>query len=99
MAVTEYVSALADAGRHRRPAQRLAALDIADLTFTAEGVQVEVRTSKTDRDSDGRTVCLPEWSCEFLITSCAVTLPLLTCGERMVSATRVVHTILGASWP
>ena len=37
----------------------LAALDIADLIFTAEGVQVEVRTSKTDRDSHGRTAALP----------------------------------------
>lgn len=37
----------------------LTALDIADLTFTAEGVQVEVRTSKTDRDSRGRTAALP----------------------------------------
>lgn len=37
----------------------LAALDIADLSFTAEGVQVEVRTSKTDRDSRGRTAALP----------------------------------------
>jgi integrase len=37
----------------------LAALDIADLSFTAEGVQVEIRTSKTDRDSHGRTAALP----------------------------------------
>jgi len=37
----------------------LAALDIADLSFTVEGVQVEVRTSKTDRDSHGRTAALP----------------------------------------
>lgn len=37
----------------------LAALDIADLSFTAEGVQAEVRTSKTDRDSRGRTAALP----------------------------------------
>jgi len=37
----------------------LAALDIGDLRFTAEGVQVEVRTSKTDRDSRGRTAALP----------------------------------------
>ncbi|MEV6348367.1 site-specific integrase [Actinoplanes sp. NPDC051851] len=37
----------------------LAGLDIADLTFTAEGVQVEIRTSKTDRDSRGRTAALP----------------------------------------
>lgn len=37
----------------------LAALDIADLRFTADGVQVEVRTSKTDRDSLGRTGALP----------------------------------------
>ncbi|MEV6635466.1 site-specific integrase [Actinoplanes sp. NPDC051470] len=37
----------------------LAALDIADLNFTAEGVQVEIRTSKTDRDSLGRTAALP----------------------------------------
>lgn len=37
----------------------LAALDIADLSFTAEGVRVEVRTSETDRDSRGRTAALP----------------------------------------
>lgn len=37
----------------------LAALDIADLSFTLDGVQVEVRTSKTDRDSVGRTAALP----------------------------------------
>jgi integrase len=37
----------------------LAALDIADLSFTAEGVQVEIRTSKTGRDSHGRTAALP----------------------------------------
>ncbi|MGC4827230.1 hypothetical protein ACPXB1_30525 [Micromonospora sp. DT68] len=37
----------------------LAALDIADLSFTAEGVPVEVRTSKTDRDSHGRTPHCP----------------------------------------
>jgi hypothetical protein len=37
----------------------LAALDIADLSFAAEGVQVEVRTSKTDRDSRGRTAAMP----------------------------------------
>ena len=37
----------------------LAALDITDLSFTAEGVQAEVRTSKTDRDSRGRTAALP----------------------------------------
>jgi hypothetical protein len=34
-------------------------LDITDLSFTPEGVQVEVRTSKTDRDSRGRTAALP----------------------------------------
>ncbi len=37
----------------------LAALDLADLSFTAEGVQVEIRTSKTDRDSSGRVAALP----------------------------------------
>jgi site-specific recombinase XerD len=37
----------------------LAALDIADLSFTAEGVEVQIRTSKTDRDSHGRTAALP----------------------------------------
>ncbi|GGN88146.1 hypothetical protein GCM10010112_71350 [Actinoplanes lobatus] len=31
----------------------LASLDIADLAFTAEGVQVEIRTSKTDRAPTG----------------------------------------------
>jgi site-specific recombinase XerD len=37
----------------------LAALDIDDLTFTTEGLQVTIRTSKTDRDSTGRTAALP----------------------------------------
>lgn len=37
----------------------LAGLDIADLNFTGEGLQVEIRTAKTDRDSLGRTAALP----------------------------------------
>ncbi|MGC5033794.1 site-specific integrase [Micromonospora sp. DT229] len=37
----------------------LAALDVADLTFTPEGLQVAVRTAKTDHDSVGRTAALP----------------------------------------
>ncbi len=32
----------------------LAGLDIADLSFTAEGGQVEIRTSRTDQDSPRR---------------------------------------------
>jgi integrase len=37
----------------------LAALDIADLTETAEGYEVLVRISKTDHESAGRTVAVP----------------------------------------
>lgn len=37
----------------------LVALDIADLTETAEGFEVLVRTSKTDHESAGRTVAIP----------------------------------------
>ncbi|MDG4797652.1 site-specific integrase [Micromonospora sp. WMMD1082] len=37
----------------------LAALDIADLAFTPDGLEVTVRTAKTDRDSIGRTAALP----------------------------------------
>lgn len=37
----------------------LAALDIGDLTETADGYEVLVRVSKTDHESDGRTVAVP----------------------------------------
>lgn len=37
----------------------LAALDVADLRETAEGLEVLIRTSKTDKDSTGRTVGVP----------------------------------------
>ncbi|MFI2577458.1 site-specific integrase [Streptomyces rochei] len=37
----------------------LAALDITDLSFTSEGLQVEIRTAKTDHSSLGRTAALP----------------------------------------
>ncbi|MGC4808633.1 site-specific integrase [Micromonospora sp. DT233] len=37
----------------------LAALNIADLVFTSDGLEVTVRTAKTDRDSVGRTAALP----------------------------------------
>ncbi|GAB3807147.1 tyrosine-type recombinase/integrase [Micromonospora zhanjiangensis] len=37
----------------------LAALNIADLTFTDDGLQVTIRRSKTDKDSAGRTTALP----------------------------------------
>jgi site-specific recombinase XerD len=37
----------------------LAALDGADVRETAEGIQVLIRRSKTDRDSAGRTVAVP----------------------------------------
>jgi site-specific recombinase XerD len=37
----------------------LTALNIADLTVTPEGLQVEIRIAKTDRDSAGRTAALP----------------------------------------
>ena len=37
----------------------LAALNIEDLNETAEGIEVLIRTSKTDRESAGRTVAVP----------------------------------------
>jgi site-specific recombinase XerD len=37
----------------------LAALDLGDLVITDAGLQVTIRTSKTDRDSAGRIVALP----------------------------------------
>ncbi|MGA4684849.1 tyrosine-type recombinase/integrase [Micromonospora sp. AB353] len=37
----------------------LAALNIADLTFTDDGLQVTIRRSKTDKESVGRTTALP----------------------------------------
>ncbi|GIH20808.1 site-specific integrase [Rugosimonospora africana] len=37
----------------------LAALDLGDLVVTDAGLQVTIRTSKTDRDSAGRIVALP----------------------------------------
>jgi integrase len=37
----------------------LAALNIADLTFTGDGLQVTIRRSKTDKESVGRTTALP----------------------------------------
>ncbi|MEU4508832.1 hypothetical protein AB0G05_04995 [Nonomuraea wenchangensis] len=37
----------------------LAALDIADLTFTADGLEVAIRRSKTDQDAFGEIVPLP----------------------------------------
>jgi site-specific recombinase XerD len=37
----------------------LAALDLTDLDFTAEGMQVTIRRSKTDQDAAGRQVALP----------------------------------------
>ncbi|MBM0224796.1 MULTISPECIES: tyrosine-type recombinase/integrase [Micromonospora] len=37
----------------------LAALNIADLTFTDDGLQVTIRRSKTDKDSLGRATALP----------------------------------------
>ena len=37
----------------------LAALNIADLTFTGDGLQVTIRRSKTDKDSVGRSTALP----------------------------------------
>ncbi|WP_431913676.1 tyrosine-type recombinase/integrase [Micromonospora carbonacea] len=37
----------------------LAALDTTDLVFTPDGLEVTVRTAKTDRDSIGRTAALP----------------------------------------
>ncbi|MGW3603323.1 hypothetical protein [Micromonospora sp. NPDC005161] len=37
----------------------LAALNIADLTFTDDGLQVAIRRSKTDKESVGRSTALP----------------------------------------
>lgn len=37
----------------------LVAIDIADLAFTDDGLQVTIRRSKTDRDSAGRIVAVP----------------------------------------
>ncbi|MET8862637.1 tyrosine-type recombinase/integrase [Nonomuraea sp. NPDC004580] len=37
----------------------LAALDLADLTFTADGLEVAIRRSKTDQDAIGEIVPLP----------------------------------------
>jgi len=45
------------AGGFRR--SELAAIDVADLRFTAEGVVVSVRISKTDQERAGREVGLP----------------------------------------
>jgi integrase len=45
------------AGAFRR--SELVALDVADLTFTARGVEVVIRRSKTDQEGAGRTVAIP----------------------------------------
>lgn len=45
------------AGAFRR--SELAALDVADLTFTARGVEIAIRRSKTDQEGAGRTVAIP----------------------------------------
>jgi len=37
----------------------LAGLDLGDLTLKAEGIEVLIRVSKTDKDSAGRTVAIP----------------------------------------
>lgn len=38
----------------------LVALDIADLTWEAKGLRVTIRRSKTDQDSEGAVVAVPE---------------------------------------
>jgi integrase len=45
------------AGAFRR--SELVGLDVADLSFTAEGLAVLVRRSKTDQEGEGRTVAVP----------------------------------------
>jgi integrase len=45
------------AGAFRR--SELAALEVADLTFTAEGLIVDLRRSKTDQEAKGREVGIP----------------------------------------
>lgn len=37
----------------------IAALDIADLSFTDDGIEVYIATSKTDQDAQGETVAIP----------------------------------------
>ncbi|WP_433357883.1 site-specific integrase (plasmid) [Microtetraspora malaysiensis] len=37
----------------------LAALDITDLSFTEDGIEVHIATSKTDKDSHGETIPIP----------------------------------------
>lgn len=45
------------AGAFRR--SELVALDVEDLTFSARGVEVRIRRSKTDQEGAGRTVAVP----------------------------------------
>jgi site-specific recombinase XerD len=45
------------AGAFRR--SELVALDVADLSFTARGVEVTIRRSKTDQEGAGRVVAIP----------------------------------------
>jgi hypothetical protein len=45
------------AGAFRR--SELAALDVADLQFTSDGLVVTLRRSKTDQEGEGRKVGIP----------------------------------------
>jgi integrase len=45
------------AGAFRR--SELVALDVADLQFTAEGLLITLRRSKTDQDGEGRQIAIP----------------------------------------
>ena len=67
------------AGAFRR--SELAALEVADLTFTAEGLIIDLRRSKTDQEAKGREVGIPFGADE------------LTCPFRSLNPTKILIVI------
>src|SRR5438876_9351110 len=55
--VTRYPTLVGCAGAFRR--SELVSLDVADVTFGADGLIVQLRRSKTDLEGEGRKVGLP----------------------------------------
>jgi len=83
----------------------LVALDVADLAWEPKGLRVTIRRSKTDQDSEGAVVAVPEgrrltplahlrtWLAAAAITEGAVFRPLWKGGKRVRAARLSDHAV------